>query len=92
MIADAAVAGGLPAVLLVTAAFGALARTASIVVRGRRERLALSTYERCRRDEADAATDIAKIVASFHGAKPAAPDGSVPGRRRRRPRGRGPAD
>ncbi len=63
---------GLPAAAaaatwLLAAAVAVVGRAACEVVRGKRERLALSTYERCRGTTVDAAADIAKIVASFHG-------------------------
>lgn len=51
---------------LLAAAVGIVGRAACEVVRGRRERLALSTYERCRGTTGDAAADIARILASFH--------------------------
>lgn len=59
MSSDPVIAIGLLAVI-------AAARALAGVSRSRRERLALSTYERCRDSNDDPAGDIALILRSFH--------------------------
>lgn len=58
-----------PVTVSVLIGIGGITGAVRHVERKIRESRALSTYERCRRPESDAATDISRIIESFHSNK-----------------------